>query len=301
MGYLSIENLYRPRAQQILAFKQLFALEKIHGTSSHLKWQKKDDAGCLTFFSGGENYGKFIALFDQEALTAKLTELFGIPEEPVIIFGEAYGGKQQKMSATYGPDLKFVAFDVQVGSNWLNVERADYIVRQLGLEFVDYVLIDSTLEAIDAQRDRPSTQAARNGITEPKIREGVVLRPPFEVTLNNGQRLITKHKRDEFKEIGAPTVSVDPGKADLAMRMKAIAEQWATPMRFEHVVDQLIRNRDEKQVDMKDIPDLIKLMCADILREGEGEVVITDEKAFNKSVGALVVKMLKAQLAGVLV
>ena len=48
MGYLHIDNLYK--AQDILNFKTCYALEKIHGTSAHLKW----DNGELTFFSGGE-------------------------------------------------------------------------------------------------------------------------------------------------------------------------------------------------------------------------------------------------------
>ena len=36
MGYLHIENLYKN--QTVLMFKELYALEKLHGTSAHIRW-----------------------------------------------------------------------------------------------------------------------------------------------------------------------------------------------------------------------------------------------------------------------
>src|SRR5260221_4606524 len=108
MGYMSIPNLYRPEAQQILAFRQLYALEKIHGTSAHLKW----DGTNVVFFSGGETYSKFKALFDEEHLKEVFTDK-GLTE--ATIYGEAYGGKHQRKSATYEPDLMYVALYLQFG------------------------------------------------------------------------------------------------------------------------------------------------------------------------------------------
>jgi hypothetical protein len=296
VGYLHIPNLYRPEAQQILQFKQVYACEKVHGTSAHISWKRNDALGHLKFFSGGERYERFVELFDQEKLTAIFVEKFGYTEDPVIVYGEAYGGKQQGMSATYGPDLKFVAFDVRVGDCWLNVESAARLVQSLGLEFVAYELIDATLPELDRCRDLASTQAIRNGITEPKIREGIVIRPPFEVTLNNGSRLIAKHKRDEFRETGSVRPTVSAEKAERNMRAAAIAEEWVTAMRLEHVIDQLKASRENKEVDLPDIPALIQLMTADILREGEGEFVVSDEKAFGKAVGSRTVKLFKDYL-----
>jgi hypothetical protein len=292
MGYLHIDNLYKDK--QILQFKRVYALEKIHGTSAHITWRD----GTLHFFSGGEKHDRFVALFDQEELVRKFTDAFGWAKDTVVIYGEAYGGKQQGMSATYGPDLKFVAFDVKVGDCWLQVEQAARLVAQLGLEFVDYEQIDATIEEIDRCRDLPSTQAARNKVpdAEKTIREGIVLRPVFEVTLNNGRRLIAKHKRDEFRETKS-VVKFDSHDGEKKMRAGLIAEEWCTPMRFEHVVDQLIREREDKQPGMQDIPALIKLMREDILREGADVMpTIEDVKAFDKTIGFLVVKFLKARL-----
>jgi len=290
MGYLHVNNLYKD--QQILQFRYCYAMEKLHGTSAHVRWQD----GKLHFFSGGENHERFVGLFDQDNLSAAFTEKFGVDERTVVVYGEAYGGRQQGMSATYGKDLKFTAFDVKIGDSWLQVEQAHGFVNSLGLEFVDYEKIEATLAEIDRCRDLPSTQAIRNGIVEPKIREGVVLRPPFEVTLNDGSRLIAKHKRDEFRETSTPR-AVDP--ADLAILEEAnlIADEWVTATRFEHVVDQLVRDRENnasRNVEMSDTRELIKLMYSDVLREAQGEIVAT--KDLNKVVGARTVALLKGYL-----
>jgi hypothetical protein len=287
MGYLHINNLYKD--QQILQFRRIYALEKIHGTSAHVRWSD----GKLSFFSGGETHDRFVALFDQDNLTKAFTEKIGVDDRTVVVYGEAYGGKQQGMSATYGPNLRFVAFDVKVGPSWLQVEQAHGLCIGLGLEFVDYEQIEATVEEVDRCRDLPSTQAARNGITEKRIREGVVLRPPFEVTLNNGERLIVKHKRDEFRETKTPRV-MDPEKMVVLQVAEAIADEWVTAERFKHVVDQLLRERDHKQVEMSDAGALIKLMYTDVLREAAGEIVFTKE--LSKAIGAVTVKLLKASM-----
>ena len=134
MGYLHIENLYKPSAQKILMFKECYAMEKIHGTSAHVSW----DGEFIRFFSGGESNEKFKTLFDQNFLMNKLTEL-GYAIRKVTIYGEAYGGKCQGMSHTYGPNLKFIAFDVCVDeNNWLNVPEAE-VCRELGIQIVDSV------------------------------------------------------------------------------------------------------------------------------------------------------------------
>ena len=290
MGYLHIENLYRESAQAILEFKRLFACEKIHGTSANISW--KDSK--LSFFSGGEKHDRFVALFDVIKLDALFTEKFGVSEHPVTIYGEAYGGKQQGMSATYGPDLRFVAFDVKIGDSWLAVPNACALVESMGLEFVSWAEIPGTLESIDAERDRPSTQAERNGLGMDKIREGVVLRPPFEVTLNNGSRLIAKHKRAEFSErtSGYPGLLDETKKAALE-GAEAIAEEWVTPMRLEHVIDKL-KGSYGRDLMIQDMPELIRNMIEDVTKEASGEIV--DSKEARKAISHKTVKMFKDRL-----
>ena len=119
MGYQSILNLYRPEAQAILQFKTLYALEKLHGTSANIAWRDGD----IKYFSGGEGYERFVALFDRAALMERFQARF-TPADTVTVFGEAYGGKQHGMSGTYGKELRFAAFDVKVGDCWLAVPDA---------------------------------------------------------------------------------------------------------------------------------------------------------------------------------
>ena len=109
-------------------FRECYAMEKIHGTSAHVTWDGKD----VKFFAGGESYQKFVALFDQDLLRQKLTEKVGT--DPCVIYGEAYGGSQQKMSHTYGKELKFIVFDIMIGESWLNVPNAEDVAQALAIK-----------------------------------------------------------------------------------------------------------------------------------------------------------------------
>lgn len=288
MGYLHIANLYRPEAQCILDFKEVYALEKIHGTSAHVAI---DEHGTIRLFSGGEPHDKFQALFGAslpplDALSARLTEQF--KGKRVTVYGEAYGGKCQGMSKTYGPSLRFVAFDVKVQDGWLQVQHAERVVTSLGLEFVHYERGPSDLQWLDEQRDRASTQAVRNGIQEPCISEGIVIRPPFEVTLWNGERVIAKHKRAEFNE--RKTIpNVDPAQRELMERADQIAEEFVTEMRLSHVLDKL-----GNPADFQSTGAVIKAMVEDVCREASGEIV--DSKPVRKAVAAKAAELYKLRL-----
>ena len=325
IGYLHISNLYKE--QLILLFKECYALEKIHGTSAHITFSqpppvsKETDyheytnvypSRQLTFFSGGESYNNFIGLFDKDALMKALTELGLDPDKNLTIYGEAYGGSQQGMSKTYGPKLKFAVFDIQIGNCWLSVPDAHELTKKLGLEFVHYIKVSTDLKSLDEQRDAPSVQAIRNDVSSfvghnvlteadgvvdvpgvgrilnPKKREGVVLRPLIEVTLNNGERLICKHKGDDFKETTTARPVVDPAKMAVLEDANAVANEWVTATRLTHVLDKLTGHCMEK------MREIIAAMTEDVLREGKGEIVESD--AVKKSIGKKTVDMYKNYL-----
>lgn len=280
-------------------------MEKIHGTSASVKWSPTNE---LHFFSGGTKHETFVKLFDQEKLKASFSAM-GILDRDVTVFGESYGGKEQGMSHTYGTVAKFIVFDVQVGDLWLDVPKAEKVATDLGLEFVHYVRVPTDLAVLDAWRDAPSVQAIRNGISEllpintrlpittllgsdkpiahsdllngivvnPKKREGVVLRPLVELRKNNGERLICKHKGDDFKETASPRPVVDPSKMKVLEDAQAVADEWVTHQRLLHVLDKLPGHCMEK---MKDI---IAAMQEDVLREGVGEIV--DSKEVRSAIG----------------
>ncbi len=280
MAYLKIQNLYR--SQEILLFKQAFALEKIDGTSAHLSYKE----GKLHFFAGGAKHETFIKIFNEEELIGKLA---GIPE--VVIFGEAYGGSMQGMSKTYGPNLRFIAFDVKMGDSWLSVPQAEEFVKSIGLEFVHYELTDTEVDKLNTLRDKDSVQAIRNGLGEGRKAEGIILRPLIELRKNNGERLICKHKRDDFRETKTPRV-VDSAQLQVLDDAKAIAEEWVTMMRLAHVLDKIPNHS------IVMMPQIIKAMYEDIKVEGEGEIVWSKEvdKAIGKTTATLVKQFYQASL-----
>ena len=259
MGYMHIENLYK--MQDILLFKECYALEKIHGTSAHITYKIQDGKPMISFHSGGVSHVNFTALFDKSDLMEKMK---GIDE--VQIYGETYGGKCQGMSGTYGKALKFIVFDVCISECWLAVPQAEEFATNLGLEFVAYEKISTDLDEIDKQRDRDSVQAVRNGMGEGHKREGVVLRPLIELRKNNENRVISKHKGDDFKETKTKR-EVDPEKMKVLAEANAIADEWVTPMRLAHVLDKIENPCMEK------MREIIAAMCEDVQREAEGEIV----------------------------
>ena len=285
MGYLHIDNLYKN--QDVLAFKRVYALEKIHGTSAHLRFTNN----LLTFFSGGEKHDKFKACFDEATL---LQGFAAVGHHIVTVYGEAYGGKCQGMSATYGKELKFIAFDVRVGDTWLAVPNAAAVVAVLGLIFVPYELINATVENLDHERDRPSRVAMLCGCGVDKASEGIVIRPPFEVTKSNGERIIAKHKGEAFAETRTTRPVVDPANQQALDAPRAIADEWVTSMRLGHVMDKM---GDELQ--MSDIPRLIAAMQEDVLREATGEIV--ESRAALKAIGSATVKLFTAHVKGKLI
>lgn len=283
MGYMKIPNLYKE--QDILAEPEVYVLEKIHGTSAHIKWDGKN----LTFFSGGMSHELFLSIFDQEKLKEvfkresscgftltiydeeKLKEV--LKRDPyhgitLTVYGEAYGGKQQGMSETYGPTARFIVFDVHVsippiGDWFASVPSAQELAKLLGLEFVWYTKTSSLLPILDKYRDEPSVQAVRNGIWEPKPREGIVIRPLTEKKNKRGERLIAKHVAPAFRETTSVRKVEEPSRAKLEAR--AAAEEYVTDMRLTHVLDKM----NPPATELKDIPRVNDAMYRDIQLEAD--------------------------------
>jgi hypothetical protein len=294
MGYMHVENLYKN--QMILLFKECWSSEKIHGTSSNIKFKRipvvgggdieeiGEDKIDITFFSDGASHEQFVALFDKKALEDKFREL-GFSE--LTVYGEAYGGKMQGMSKTYGPNLKFIVFELETSTSWFDMPRVEHFANLLGLECVPYVKIPCTLEAINAERDRDSEVAIRNGMGPGHIREGVVLRPLFEFVHQgeNGGTIRVKHKRDEFKETNTKReVNVDPTYLKVLSDAQAIADEWVTEQRLLHVLDKLPKDNENLGL-------VIKAMIEDVEREGAGEIVVGKET--RGAISKKVVKMYK--------
>jgi len=279
--------LYK-NSEILTLFKEVFATEKIHGTSAAIHWKPIEKGEPrLGFHAGGANFDSFVALFDKENLNKVLAEKF--PEDGVSIHGEAYGGKLQGMSGTYGKELKFIAFDVKIGDSWLDVPNAKDFCDGLGIEFVHYERIPCELSELDKQRDADSVQAIRNLGIIGKPREGIVIRPIIELFKKNGERMIFKHKREEFIETKTPR-EVDPAKMKVLEEARAISDEWVTPMRLQHILDK------NSFTTIEQTKFVIEAMLEDVKRESEGEVVWSD--LAEKEIARAAAKMYKKNLFG---
>lgn len=291
MGYLHINNLYRDTA--ILLFKRCYAMEKIHGTSAHIAFNPADNS--IRYFSGGTSFTVFKSLFNEDDLLVSFKALALPVDKTITVYGESYGGKEQGMSLTYGKVAKFVAFDVQIGESWLDVPVAESIVKSIGLEFVHYVEVSTDLTELDRERDKPSTQARRNGVVEDKIQEGVVLRPLKEMTLNNGNRIIVKHKRAEFRETATVrTVETDPAKLQVLADAEAVAAEWMTQNRFGNALTHF----SAEQMDMKNFGVIMKYLVDDVIREAGNEIVVSS--AVNKALSRKAAELIKSHFHSLL-
>lgn len=274
-------------------------MEKIHGTSAHVAWRE----GQVHFHHGGENREKFLECFDEASL-ARLFDNMPLsvgPRGKFTVYGEAYGGKQQQMSHAYGKETRFVAFDVKCDAGgeefWYDVPAAEALVKYLGLEFVHYVRCSTSIDDLNRERDRPSTQARRNGVEGDQISEGIVIRPLVESVDQWGERIIAKHKRDDFRETATvrdTRLAIEQPALDQA---EAIAQEWVTEMRLTHVLDRVHEARGSEP-GIEATGEVIGRMVEDVVREAAGEIV--DSKPARRAIGALAAKMFKARLVGAL-
>jgi len=283
MGYMHIDNLYKDG--RIFDFKEAFISEKIHGTSQNIQWKNNK----ILYHSGGMKHETFVNIQDFQFLNNLLLENF--KDVDVNIYGEGYGGKEQGMSATYGKEAKFIVFDVKIGDTWLNMDNAYDVSKKLNLEFVDYIRCDATIENFNYCRDLPSTQAIRNGMGTGKLREGVVIRPVNEYCDNRGERIIVKHKRDEFMETNTPR-ELDLEKLKVLKETEAIVEEWVTEMRFAHVLDKFKPN-----LTIQRTGDFCKAMVEDVYREAKGEIIESEnvKKGISKKAGKMYTKYIKGE------
>lgn len=279
MGYMHIDNLYK-KPQFLDQFKRAYCLEKIHGTSAHIKLSPDS----ISFFSGGASHDEFVKLFNHDQLLAAYKSLCN--NTTYFIYGEAYGGKMQGMSDVYGKQLKFISFDVAFTNDpankpyFMDVPEAEKFVSQVfGLEFVWFVETENTLDELNRLRDLPSPQSFRNTGKTDGESEGIVVRPLYESNDKFGERWIVKHKRAKFRET-ARVREVNPDKLEIIASANEFAAEYVTDMRLAHVLDKLPQPHD-----ITITGKVVTAMIEDVKREmidGETEWTKDVEKAIGR-------------------
>lgn len=277
-----IFNLYDPRGQTILREPRCYETEKADGCPASVRWQ----GGRVHLTPGASGYESFCRIFDTKRLEGAFRALAA---QKVIVYGEAYGGRQQGLSARYGHDLRFVAFDVHIGAEILTVPQADALVRlHLGLDFVPWSETTTDIPTLDALRDRPSELAARIGMgVQP--REGIVLRPLVEGRVGDpGPRVIAKHKGHSNRE--TLTVREVNTSARVAYEnADDYAVEWVTEERLRHVMTRF-QNHLGREPSRNDTAHIVASMLRDVRDEApEGEVPtdVEVDKAIKRRTAAL--------------
>lgn len=194
-----MEGVYNDPTVEYLQYCRWIATEKVDGTNIRVYW----DGHTITF--GGRTDKAEIP----SHLLTKLNEMFFNPEteqlfeqmfgeKEVILFGEGYGNKIQKVGTLYREDVGFILFDIWVGSEengyYLARENVKQIAKTLNVDVVPVVYCGSLPEMVNYVKSKPLSELS------PRVHmEGVVARPALEILDRCGKRLIVKIKVCDFE------------------------------------------------------------------------------------------------------
>lgn len=187
-----IEGEFRNETVEFLKDNKWLFTEKIDGTNIRVYWD-----GHKISFAGrtdkseipGHLLDKLNEMFDG-VMEEMFEQMFG--EKEVILFGEGYGTKIQKVGGLYRPDVGFILFDVMVNGVYLSRNSVEDVARSLNLKVVPIVLEGTIYDAVHFVKGRPSSTI---GIAP---MEGVVGRPEVEMRDRIGERVIVKIKVCDF-------------------------------------------------------------------------------------------------------
>ena len=189
-------GVFRNEAVKYLQHAEWDWTEKVDGTNIRVYW----DGHTVTF--GGRTDNAQIPT----DLVTKLNELFGgetnaqifeqaFGEKEVILFGEGYGRKIQKVGSAYIADgVDFILFDVLIGDNYQPREWVEKTADMFGVKVVPIVGHGNLWDAIAYVRKHHASVLA-DGRCE---MEGIVCRPAVELRDRCGNRIIVKIKYKDF-------------------------------------------------------------------------------------------------------
>lgn len=198
-----LEGVYRSDAVYYLANNRWEFTEKIDGTNIRVHWD-----GHKINFGGRTNRAQIpthlLSKLRDIFLTNEVEELFEqkFGEHEVILFGEGYGAKIQKVGSLYRPDVGFILFDVMINGNYQPRSSVEDVSECFGLELAPVVLVGTIQDAINYVKGQP-----RSTIGDAPM-EGVVGRPMVEMRDRCGKRVIVKVKACDF----APAESSKDGE-----------------------------------------------------------------------------------------
>lgn len=190
---------FRDPTIEFLQYNNWIWTEKIDGTNIRIYW----DGHTVTFGGRTDNAAipaelvtKLNELFCGETNAQIFEQMFG--EKEVILFGEGYGRKIQKVGSAYIPNgVDFILFDVLIGDNYQTRDWVEITAKAFGIKIVPIIGIGSLDRAIAYVRTHPDSQVAEGRCKM----EGLVCRPEVELRNRCGNRVIVKIKYEDFKDI----------------------------------------------------------------------------------------------------
>lgn len=193
-----IEGVYREPEIEALKDIQWEFTEKVDGTNIRVIW----DGHNVIF--GGRTEGSQLPAF----LVTRLTQLFqGTANEqvfeqlwgetPVVLYGEGYGTKIQKVGSSYRDDQDFILFDVAVNGLYLRRDDVEDVARKFGIDVVPVVHRGVLQDGVDLIKGGLKSNWGEF------YAEGLVAKPVVPLYTRLGDRIITKIKREDLVDESA--------------------------------------------------------------------------------------------------
>ena len=177
-----------------LAYQEWIGTEKIDGTNIRIMWD-----GDQVRFGGKSERAQIpthlLATLQDLFTNEKMADAFDCGD--VCLYGEGYGEKIQNGGGymATGRGTEFALFDVKIGGIWLERPNVFDVAEKLGLSIVQTIFSGALVDAVEITK-KGFTSCFGN-----KQAEGMVLRPSVELFNRRGERVITKIKTKDFKQI----------------------------------------------------------------------------------------------------
>lgn len=121
-------------------------------------------------------------------------KMLSVLEGEVCLYGEGFGAGIQK-GGNYRPDQSFVLFDVKADDWWLRRGDVEEVAKGLDIEVVPVIDEGDLIDMVDL------VQKGFKSSWGDFIAEGIVARPKTELQTRSGERIITKIKHKDFREV----------------------------------------------------------------------------------------------------
>lgn len=178
------------------AFKMNYAVE-YHGKTEKADTPKHLQAKMEQLFPAE----KMLAVFNKNVLYESIDDVDKeLQHGKVIVFGEGYGAKIHKGGNYISNDCGFILFDVTVDGMFLLRESLEDIASKLEIPIVPLIGYMTVDEAIEFVKKGFKSTIAENKDYDA---EGLVLKTPMGLLNRKGERIITKIKTCDFRQLEA--------------------------------------------------------------------------------------------------